>query len=144
MNGSIRKFSVWLVELEEKPRGYEQGGKRPFFVISSSEYNKNSKTPMGFICSTSSKNRFTEKIFFGNCRQDSYVNISQIRTLDSSRFIHCLEEFTGYEFGIKLVSKYINQMVFDGTLNDEQFMSILMKNSHESMTKELVGQFGKK
>ena len=81
----VKQFSIWLVRLEQNPIGHEQGGNRPFFVISGSEYNRNSGTPIGFLLSTSvkkSKNRFSVA-----ASETSHINVSQIRTLDISRFI---------------------------------------------------------
>jgi mRNA-degrading endonuclease toxin of MazEF toxin-antitoxin module len=58
----INKHEIWMVELGNNAVGHEQKGNRPFYVISNNEYNKNSKTPIGFFLSTSEKkaqNRFT-------------------------------------------------------------------------------------
>lgn len=82
----IKQFSVWQVTLEKNPIGHEQGGTRPFFVISSDKYNIASKTPIGFIMSASenkSKNKFAVSLE-GMDKVSSSVNVSQIRTI---RFI---------------------------------------------------------
>ncbi len=140
----ILQFSVWNVRLENKPVGHEQGGNRPFFVISSSEYNRKSGTPMGFICSTSQNkvNReFTEEIHFKNSKKTSHVNVSQIRTLDKARFLNIVEEFIGYDFGIKVISKYINRMILNGTLDDKKFINVLKNNSSDARNQELCNKF---
>jgi mRNA-degrading endonuclease toxin of MazEF toxin-antitoxin module len=46
----IKQNSIWLVKLEDKKVGQEQCGDRPFYVISSTEYNQRSGTPIGFFC----------------------------------------------------------------------------------------------
>lgn len=135
---------MWNVELENKPRGHEQGGNRPFFVISTSDYNYRSGTPMGFICSTSvNKNNkiFTEAIRFKNSKRISHVNITQIRTLDRTRFLDCIEEFVDYDLGIKIISKYINQMILNGTLDDKEFIAALKKNNLTARHQELLNKF---
>lgn len=140
----ILQFSVWNVELENKPVGHEQGGNRPFFIISSSEYNKKSGTPMGFICSTSQNkvNReFSEEIHFKNSKKTSHVNVSQIRTLDKTRFLNIIQEFTDYDFGIKVISKYINRMILNGTLDDEKFINTLRNNNSNARGQELINKF---
>jgi len=140
----ILQFSVWNVELEKKPVGHEQGGNRPFFVISSSEYNKRSGTPMGFICSNSQNkiNReFSEEMHFKNSKKTSHVNVSQIRTLDETRFLNMIQEFTEYDFGIKVISKYINRMILNGTLDDKRFISVLKNNNSDARVQELKNKF---
>lgn len=91
----IEQFSVWYVDLGKKEdiKGHEQYGKRPFLVISDTSYNLASKTPMGFIGSSSKKknnNDFTLRIDLGNNKENSHINISQIRTLSQDRFIEKL------------------------------------------------------
>ncbi len=140
----ILQFSIWNVELENKPKGHEQGGNRPFFVISSADYNSRSGTPIGFICSTSAnKNnkRFTTEIHFKNSKRTSHVNITQIRTLDKIRFLNCIEEFVSYDLGISIISKYINQIVLNGTLNNDKFISILKENNSVARKQELLNKF---
>jgi len=93
--------------LEENPVGHEQGKKRPFFVISPYDYNIKSSTPIGFIMSTSekkSKNNYSMPL--GN----SFVNVSQIRTLDISRFGKFIQHIDK-DLGLKVVRKFINQLV---------------------------------
>ena len=60
----IMQYSIWMVDLGDKKcsEGHEQYGNRPFYVISSTDYNKKSKTPIGFFVSTSEKQPFTLKL----------------------------------------------------------------------------------
>jgi len=84
----IEQGDIWEIQLEKNPCGSEQGGKRPFIVISSSEYNKKSKTPIGFIMSTSKKksgNQYTIPVE-GMPDEFSHINVSQIRTVSEDRF----------------------------------------------------------
>lgn len=107
----IEQFSIWTVCLEDKPIGHEQGGRRPFFVISTLEYNTHSKTPIGFIMSASekkSRNKFVIKIE-GMSNVDSHVNVSQIRTLDIYRFEKHLYD-AQREVGLSIISKFINSL----------------------------------
>ncbi len=57
MEKEIKQYSLWMVDLgnQECAKGHEQHGNRPFFVISSTEYNNKSKTPIGFFASNSEK-----------------------------------------------------------------------------------------
>lgn len=105
---TIEKFSIWLVKLEDNPIGHEQGGKRPFFVISDTVYNENSGTPIGFIMSTSekkSKNRFAIQV-----DNISHVNVSQIRTLDSSRFLS-FKKNVDKEKSLEIIENFMKQIV---------------------------------
>jgi len=79
----IKQNDIWMVSLGHDAVGHEQKGDRPFVVISSDEYNRNSGTPVGFFLSTSLKkstNRFAVELVSG------VANISQVRTLSSLRF----------------------------------------------------------
>ena len=97
----IRQFSVWYVDLDNKyskdqnlfiesqPTGHEQSGRRPVIVISPTQYNKKSGTPVVLCCSSSikkSQNTFTFPIKWNDEHKDTWVNLSQIRTLDKTRF----------------------------------------------------------
>lgn len=86
---AIKQNEVWLVELgEDNIVGHEQKGNRPFYVISSSKYNDVSQTPVGFFTSTSEKkktSKYVVEVDVGGGHKQ-YVNISQIRTLCTSRF----------------------------------------------------------
>ena len=85
----IKQHSIWMVNLGNDSVGHEQRGNRPFYVISSSGYNKMSNTPIGFFLSTSEKksqNRFAVKCSVG------WVNSSQIRTISSERFLYFMGE----------------------------------------------------
>ena len=103
-HNDIKQFSVWYVNLDEskemkdeennifmeaKPIGHEQNGKRPVIVISQTHYNNKSGTPVVLCCSSSikkSQNTFTYPIKWNDEHKDTWVNLSQIRTLDKSRF----------------------------------------------------------
>ncbi len=105
----IEQFSIWFVDLEKKPVGHEQGGERPFFVISSIEYNIKAETPIGFIVSTSekkAKNPYTIPID----KADSHVNVSQIRTLDISRFKKKIQNVEK-ETALKVIEKFLSRLV---------------------------------
>ena len=83
---------IWLANLEKKAMGHEQGGRRPVLIISKTEWNDKSKTPICVICTTSvkkGKNRYTVDLRRENSDKDkhTYANGSQLYTLDSGRFI---------------------------------------------------------
>ena len=139
----IKQHSIWMVNLGEQicNKGHEQYGNRPFYVISSTEYNMKSETPIGFFVSTSEKksqNKFTLKL-----EDKGWVNISQIRTLDKSRFQKCIGQIQSNELEIEILSKFINQIIFNGQFNDTNFIeSLSQKNSNVKM-KDLINNFGK-
>lgn len=85
----IEQGDIWYIRLEKEAFGSEQGGKRPFLVISSTSYNTSSKTPIGFILSTSPKKRTNKyTIPIEEMSSDrSHVNVSQIRTVSKDRFL---------------------------------------------------------
>lgn len=127
MNNGIKiidQFSIWSVQLEDNPVGHEQGGNRPFFVISSRAYNINSQTPIGFIMSSSnnkSKNNYTIVIPEME-NKVSHINITQIRTLDISRFNSLLMSDLKEE-GIEAINKFISILIFKNTdLNKSDFI----------------------
>ena len=113
----IEQFSVWSVDLGTKNdiKGHEQYGKRPFLVISDSTYNTTSKTPIGFIGSASHKkykNDFTLPINLGNDRENSHINISQIRTLSEDRFIEkIIIDDNIKNLGIDAIQKFLDKIV---------------------------------
>lgn len=84
----INQNDIWMVTIGyDGIVGHEQKGNRPFYVISNSNYNNSSKTPIGFFLSTSAKkktNRFTVDVDMQGMLEN--VNISQIRTISSDRF----------------------------------------------------------
>ena len=86
---NIKQNDIWMVALgEEGIVGHEQKGNRPFYVISSTGYNQVSNTPIGFFLSTSEKkklNRFAVEVDMQGSLET--VNVSQIRTLSSDRFL---------------------------------------------------------
>jgi len=85
----IKQNSIWMVKMGyDGVAGHEQKGNRPFYVISNDTYNKNSGTPIGYFLSTSNKkkaNRFTYDVDMQGTPEN--VNISQIRTISSERFL---------------------------------------------------------
>jgi len=89
---NILQGEIWWISLEENPVGHEQGGSRPFFILSKSEYNNRSKTPIGFAVSKSmhkSRNKFSVEIVYKNIKNEDekvWVNVSQLRTLSIERF----------------------------------------------------------
>lgn len=89
---NILQGEIWWVTLEENPVGHEQGGSRPFFILSKSEYNNRSETPIGFAVSKSqhkSRNKFSVEIVYKNKNsvdEKIWVNVSQLRTLSIERF----------------------------------------------------------
>jgi len=89
MINDIKQNDIWMVKMGEVGIiGHEQKGNRPFYVISNTEYNKASNTPIGFFISTSEKkknNRFTVEIDMQGSPE--IVNISQIRTISAERFV---------------------------------------------------------
>jgi mRNA-degrading endonuclease toxin of MazEF toxin-antitoxin module len=107
----IEQFSVWLVRLEKKPVGHEQGGDRPFLVISTTSYNQHSKTPIGFFLSTSekkAKNNYSMRIEKMSDELSS-VNLSQIRTLDISRFVR-KETIIQAKEGREIIRQFVVRM----------------------------------
>ena len=70
--------------------------------------------------------------------------MSQIRTLDKIRFLNVIQEFTNYDFGIQVLSKYINRMVLNGTLDDERFVNVLKNNNTNARKQELLSKFNKR
>jgi mRNA-degrading endonuclease toxin of MazEF toxin-antitoxin module len=85
----IKQGSVWMVKLgTDNIIGHEQKGDRPFYVISSTEYNSASNTPVGFFLSTSEhkrSNKYTVAVMINGTAE--YVNVSQIRTISSDRLL---------------------------------------------------------
>ncbi len=84
----IKQHEIWMVSLGHDAMGHEQNGDRPFYVISNTDYNASSQTPIGFFMSTSKKkasNRFAVDVINGT------VNVSQIRTLSSKRFLRFMD-----------------------------------------------------
>ena len=114
---NILQGEIWWIKLDENPIGHEQGGTRPFFIISKDEYNKNSKTPMGFSISKSlhkSKNKFSieiEYIDLKNNKKNIYVNISQLRTLSIERFNNKIGRCLSFKDIQKIMNTYYNNII---------------------------------
>lgn len=91
---NIKQNEIWMVNLgNDNIEGHEQKGSRPFYVISSTRYNFNSKTPIGFFLTTS-KNKIENKrlcysLDLGDGNKEG-VLITQIRTLSEKRFSKCI------------------------------------------------------
>ena len=105
--GEIKQHSVWMVELGYDGKGHEQQGNRPFYVISSTKYNSSSNTPIGFFMSTSKKkasNRFAVNFDVG------VVNVSQIRTLSSERFLRHMGD-ADKAVGNKIMQKFVSEIL---------------------------------
>ena len=115
----VRQGDIWWVEIEGKGIGHEQSGRRPFYIISKTNYNKNSQTPVGFFISTSKKkstNRFNIEIPYKKYTNDNenksvFVNVSQIRTLASERFKKKFG-FTDNNYIPEVLSLFHSKMVF--------------------------------
>ena len=139
----IKQHSIWMVELGDKTcnKGHEQYGDRPFYVISSTNYNKKSKTPIGFFISTSEKksqNHFTLKL-----EDKGWVNVSQIRTLDKIRFKHCIDQIQSSKLESEVLSKFINIIIFDGKFDNKDFISTFNKKNSDIKIDILLNEFGK-
>lgn len=114
-NKSIKQNEVWLVALgEDNIIGHEQKGNRPFYVISSTHYNDISQTPVGFFTSMSEKkkkSKYVIEIDVGGCEKQ-YVNISQIRTLCTSRFKKLM--YTGKPEDLKNILDLYDREIIKG------------------------------
>ena len=109
---NIKQNEVWMVRLGHSDSlGHEQRGTRPFFVVSNTEYNERSKTPVGFFMSTSrkkSKNRFSVEVSL--CGKLEFVNVSQVRTLSDIRFIKKLGTCNDQDRA-EIVSRFESQIL---------------------------------
>ena len=139
----IKQHSIWMVELGEQScsKGHEQYGDRPFYVISSTDYNKTSGTSIGFFMSSSehkAKNKFSLKL-----DDKGAVNVSQIRTLDNSRFKKFKTQIRSNDLEIEVISKFINQIIFNGKFNDTDFIESLNQKSSVIKKEDFKNNFGK-
>tara|TARA_Y100001973_G_scaffold67175_1_gene98151 strand:+ start:84 stop:488 length:405 start_codon:yes stop_codon:yes gene_type:complete len=103
---------IWLADLEKKAMGHEQGGKRPVVIISKTNWNNNSKTPICLICSTSEKkgaNKYTVKLNRTN-KKNSWANASQVYTLDSRRMIRKLDKVSKSE--LKKMKRILSELTW--------------------------------
>jgi mRNA-degrading endonuclease toxin of MazEF toxin-antitoxin module len=111
----IEQFSVWLVDLDRNNIvGSEQGGKRPFLVISDTGQNIKSKTPVGFIGSSSpkkSKNIYTLSINLNNRKEHSHINFSQFTTLGEDRFIKKIDDKLFDDLAKEALKKFMNKII---------------------------------
>jgi mRNA-degrading endonuclease toxin of MazEF toxin-antitoxin module len=138
----IEQYSLWWVNLEQSGVGHEQHGRRPFFVISNSQYNKKSKTPIGFIASTSenkAKNKFTLPLDDGG-----HINISQIRTLSSDRFDKLVNDEIYSSVAISAIAKFINIIMFDGEADEIKIISSVIKHKDDDDIIRLMNKFNNK
>ena len=137
MQKEIKQYSLWMVDLGNKEcaEGHEQYGDRPFFVISSTEYNKKSKTPIGFFASTSEKK--AQNKYSLNIDDKGSVNISQIRTLSQKRFKKCIDEIYSTNLEAKILSTFINQIILNGEFDDKDFIEIFNKKNNKKKISNL-------
>ena len=109
---NIKQNSIWMVKMGyDGIVGHEQKGNRPFYVISNDNYNKNSGTPIGYFLSTSKKkkaNRFTYDVDMDGVMET--VNISQIRTISSDRFLRHMGDCNNNDL-LELQEIFQNQII---------------------------------
>ena len=143
MSKEIKQYSLWMVDMGDRKciKGHEQSGDRPFFVISSTEYNIKSKTPIGFFASTSDKK--TKNKYSLEIDNKGSVNISQIRTLSEERFINCIEEIYNSDLEAKILSTFINQIIFNGKFNDSDFIKLFNNKNTIVKFENFKKTFGK-
>jgi len=139
----IKQYSIWMVDLGNKEcsKGHEQYENRPFYVISSTGYNLRSGTPIGFFVSTSEKK--SQKEFTIKLEDKGWVNITQIRTLDKSRFKKCIEQIQSSKLEAEVLSKFINIIIFDGKFNNKDFISTFNNKNSDVKMDILLKDFGK-
>jgi mRNA-degrading endonuclease toxin of MazEF toxin-antitoxin module len=110
----INQNDIWMVQMGyDGIVGHEQKGNRPFYVISNSKYNRNSRTPIGFFLSTSEKkqkNRFTLDVDMQGTPEN--VNISQIRTISNLRFLKKMGTGTQTD-NLKLMKLFTEYIIED-------------------------------
>ncbi len=143
MQLDIKQYSLWLVDLGDKrcAKGHEQYGNRPFFVISSTEYNKNSKTPIGFFASTSEKK--AQNKYSLDIDNRGAINVSQIRTLSQKRFKECIKEVYSSDLEAKILSTFINQIIYNGKFEDSDFIESFNRKNTVVKFENLKNNFGK-
>jgi mRNA-degrading endonuclease toxin of MazEF toxin-antitoxin module len=107
----IEQNSIWMCSMGHVGIvGHEQKGNRPCYVISDTEYNERSKTPIGFFLSTSVKkqrNKYTYDVDMQGTMEN--VNISQIRTISSERFLRYMGD--GSDTDLKNLMSMFNQVI---------------------------------
>lgn len=111
-NNHIKQNDIWMVNIGyDGIVGHEQKGTRPFYVISDTEYNTRSETPIGFFLSTSEKkrqNKYTLDIDMQGVLEN--VNVSQIRTISTQRFIRYMGTGTDQDLQ-KLISVFQQEII---------------------------------
>ena len=139
----IKQYSLWMVDLgnNECAKGHEQYGSRPFFVISSTKYNKKSRTPIGFFASTSAKK--AQNKYSLDIEDKGSINVSQIRTLSEKRFLTCINEIYSSELESKILSTFINQIIFDGNFDNTDFIDLFNQKNSEIKLNTFIENFGK-
>jgi mRNA interferase MazF len=122
---NLEQYSVWIVDLGQDftkndtfnssvPLGSEQSGLRPVIIMSPTEYNNISGTPIVMCCSTSSKkssNNYTIPVKWNDNHKPTWVNISQIRTFDKERFTYYAGKLKNEETIIK-IKEGLNNLIF--------------------------------
>lgn len=125
----INQFEVWLVDFgddEKCFKSHEQRYTRPFLVISNYNYNSTSKTPIGFILSTSEKK--SQNDYTLPLTDKSHVNISQIKTISEERFIKKEDtNITPKDFQ-KIIKKFFHKVINGEYIKD---VEILLNNNSD-------------
>jgi hypothetical protein len=94
-----------------------------------------------FFVSTSkpkSENKYTLQV-----TDKGWVNISQIRTLASLRFIEFQENTNSSNLEAEIISKFLNQIIFNGQLDDTEFLDTFKKSNEENKKIHFLKDFGK-
>ncbi len=132
MNKKIDFLDIWLIELGEDGNNiykHEQFGKRPFVVISQNSYHENSKTPIGFIMTTSDakkNSKYTLTIQLPN-QPESAINTSQIKTLSQDRFISKLGKLNELDFK-KLMEIFFKQIIGGDSIKIDVNLNSILAN----------------
>ena len=106
-------FAHCLNDMSKDIRLCEQW-KRPFLVISDTRQNIKSKTPVGFIGSSSpkkSKNIYTLSINLNNRKEHSHINFSQFTTLGEDRFIKKIDDKLFDDLAKEALKKFMNKII---------------------------------
>ena len=110
----IKFLDIWEIDLGQKGNNiakHEQYGKRPFIVVSKTEYNQQSKTPIGFILSTSEKKKHNKFTITSNVRGViGSFNVSQIKTLSQERFLEKVGQASEVDFK-NLINLFMQEII---------------------------------
>lgn len=130
---NLEQFSVWIVDLGQDftqndtfnscaPLGHEQSGIRPVIIISPTEYNNISGTPVVMCCSTSEKkanNYYSIPVKWNDIHKPTWVNFTQIRTFDKERFTYFAGNIED-SFTIKKIKERFNKFMFGNEINNTE------------------------